>query len=169
MVTSDPAIAQRMRALRQYGWSDKYNVQLAGARNSRLDEMQAAVLSAFLPALDAANARRLAIAERYRAALSHPEVETPNASGAAYVGHLYVVRSPRRDALRAHLREAGIASDVHYPIPDHRQPVFGDRYAAVRLENTERLAAEILTLPCYPEMSDAAVERVIAAVNGWRK
>lgn len=169
VVTSDPAIAQRVRALRQYGWSDKYNVQLAGARNSRLDEMQAAILGAFLPALDAANARRGAIAARYRAALTHPEVETPSASGAAYVGHLYVVRSPRRDALRAHLREAGIASDVHYPIPDHRQPVFGERHAAVRLENTERLAAEILTLPCYPEMSDADVERVIAAVNGWGK
>ena len=169
VVTSDAAIAQRMRALRQYGWSDKYKVQVAGARNSRLDEMQAAILSAFLPSLDAANARRLAIAERYRAGLDHPEVQVPNAAGAAYVGHLYVVRSPRRDALRAHLREAGIASDVHYPIPDHRQPVFGERFASVRLENTELLAAEILTLPCYPEMSDADVDRVIAAVNGWGK
>jgi len=169
VVTSDPAIAQRMRALRQYGWADKYKVQVAGARNSRLDEMQAAILSAFLPGLDAANARRLEIAERYRAGLSHPDVAVPNAAGAAYVGHLYVVRSARRDALRAHLREAGIASEVHYPIPDHRQPVFGERFAGLRLENTEILAAEILTLPCYPEMSDAAVDRVVAAVNGWDK
>lgn len=169
VVTSDPAIAARMRALRQYGWSDKYKVDVAGARNSRLDEMQAAILSAFLPGLDAANARRLAIAERYRAGLRHPEVDVPQAGGESYVGHLYVVRSARRDALRAYLREAGIASEVHYPIPDHRQPVFGDRYAAVRLENTERLASDILTLPCYPEMSDADVDRVVAAVNGWGK
>jgi dTDP-4-amino-4,6-dideoxygalactose transaminase len=167
VVTSDASIAERMRALRQYGWSEKYKVQVAGARNSRLDEMQAAILGAFLPGLDAANARRRAIAERYSAELNHPEVQVPNASGAAYVGHLYVVRSPRRDALRAHLREAGIASDVHYPIPDHRQPLFGDRYADLRLENTERLAADILTLPCYPEMSDENVDRVIAAVNAW--
>ncbi|HAV35374.1 MAG TPA: erythromycin biosynthesis sensory transduction protein eryC1 [Massilia sp.] len=167
VVTSDASIAERMRALRQYGWSEKYKVQVAGARNSRLDEMQAAILGAFLPGLDAANARRRAIAERYSAELNHPEVQVPNASGAAYVGHLYVVRSPRRDALRAHLREAGIASDVHYPIPDHRQPLFGDRYADLRLENTERLAADILTLPCYPEMSDENVGRVIAAVNAW--
>jgi len=169
VVTSDAGIAARMRALRQYGWSEKYTVQVAGARNSRLDEMQAAILSAFLPSLDEANARRLAIADRYSAALDHAEVQVPSATGAAYVGHLYVVRSPRRDALRAHLREAGVASDVHYPIPDHRQPVFGGRYAHVRLENTECLAAEILTLPCYPEMSDAAVEHVITAVNGWGK
>jgi len=169
VVTSDSDIAQRMRALRQYGWSDKYTVQVAGARNSRLDEMQAAILSAFLPDLDASNARRLAIAERYSAGLKHPDVQVPNASGTSYVAHLYVVRSASRDALRAHLRQAGIASDVHYPIPDHRQPVFGERFASVRLENTERLATEILTLPCYPEMSDADVDRVIAAVNGWGK
>lgn len=169
VATSDPAIAARMRALRQYGWSDKYKVDVAGARNSRLDEMQAAILSAFLPGLDAANARRLAIVERYRAGLSHPDVQVPQAAGEACVGHLYVVRSTGRDALRAHLREAGIASDVHYPIPDHRQPVFGARFADVRLENTERLAAEILTLPCYPEMSDADVDRVVQAVNGWGK
>lgn len=167
VVTSDPAIAARMRALRQYGWSDKYKVDVAGARNSRLDEMQAAILSAFLPALDEANARRLAIAERYRAGLRHPYVHVPAAGGEAYVGHLYVVRSARRDGLRAHLREAGIASDVHYPIPDHRQPLFGERFAGVQLGNTELLAKEILTLPCYPEMTDADVDRIIATVNGW--
>lgn len=169
VVTSDPAIAARMRALRQYGWSDKYKVDVAGARNSRLDEMQAAILSAFLPGLDGANARRRAIADRYSATLRHDEVQAPVPAGAASVGHLYVVRSARRDALKAHLRSASIASDVHYPIPDHRQPVFGGRYDAVRLPNTERLAGEILTLPCYPEMTDTDVDRVVAAVNGWKQ
>lgn len=169
VVTSDVGIASRMRALRQYGWSDKYKVDVAGARNSRLDEMQAAILNTFLPDLDAANARRLAIADRYRTELNHVEIQVPSASGEAYVAHLYVVRSLRRDALRAHLRAAGIAADVHYPIPDHRQPVFGGRYSNVHLENTERLAAEILTLPCYPGMIDEQVDRVIQAVNNWDK
>jgi aminotransferase EvaB len=167
VLTSDPEVARKMRALRQYGWSDKYKVQMAGARNSRLDEMQAAILSAFLPRLDDGNARRLAITKRYGAALRHRDVQVPAPAGDNYVGHLYVVRSARRDALRTHLRGAGVASEVHYPIPDHRQPVFGERYAGLRLENTERLAAEILTLPCYPEMSDADVDRVVDAVNGW--
>lgn len=170
VVTSDPTIAARMRALRQYGWSDKYKVEVAGARNSRLDEMQAAILSVFLPGLDQANARRLAIAERYRAGLRHPGIEVPAATGEAYVGHLYVVRtqgSAQRDSLRAHLRGAGIASDVHYPIPDHRQPLFDGRFASVQLANTELLAQQILTLPCYPEMTDADVDRIIDTANGW--
>jgi aminotransferase EvaB len=167
VATNDAAVAARVRALRQYGWSEKYKVDVAGARNSRLDEMQAALLNAFLPDLDTANARRRAIAARYGAGLRHPNVEVPPAGGPESVAHLYVVRSPRRDALRTHLRAAGIAADVHYPIPDHRQPVFGERYAALRLEHTETLAREILTLPCYPEMSDADVDRVIAAVNSW--
>lgn len=167
VVTSDAAIGARMRALRQYGWSDKYKVDVAGARNSRLDEMQAAILSAFLPGLDAANARRREITDRYSATLKHEDVQVPAPAGAASVGHLYVIRSTRRDALKAHLRSANIAADVHYPIPDHRQPVFGGRYDAIVLPNTERLAEEILTLPCYPEMHDADVDGVVAAVNGW--
>lgn len=169
VVTSDPAVAARTRALRQYGWSDKYKVDVAGARNSRLDEMQAAILNAFLPGLDAANARRRVIAERYTIGLQHADIKAPPVSGAESVGHLYVVRSAHRDALKAHLRAAAIASEVHYPIPDHRQPIFGDKFAAVYLKNTELLATEILTLPCYPEMSDADVDRVVTAVNGWGK
>ena len=130
--------------------------------------MQAAILSVFLPDLDNANARRREIASRYSTAIIHPDVVLPAQGGQEYVAHLYVVRSARRDALRAHLREMDIAADVHYPIPDYRQPVFGDRFASVSLQNTERLSREILTLPCYPEMTDAEVERVVAAVNVWR-
>ena len=84
------------------------------------------------------------------------------------MGHLYVVQSARRDALRVHLRDCEITADVHYPIPDYRQPVFGNRFESVRLENTERLSREILTLPCYPEMTDAQIEQVVSAVNAWR-
>lgn len=83
------------------------------------------------------------------------------------MAHLYVIKSPKRDALQQHLRQAQIASDVHYPIPDYKQPVFGEQFAGLSLANTEQLASLILTLPCYPEMSDAEVGNVIAAVNGW--
>lgn len=167
VVTSNDGVAQTLRRLRQYGWTSKYQVELGGSRNSRLDEVQAAVLLAFLPELDAMNARRRAIAERYIAGISHPDVALPQARGDSYVAHLFVVRSSNRDSLREHLLASGIHSDVHYPIPDHRQPVMGEAYASLSLPSTEALAKSILTLPCYPEMSDGAVDRVIHAVNGW--
>ncbi len=168
VVTSRADVAATVGMLRQYGWTAKYKVELPAARNSRLDELQAAILSEFLPLLDAANARRRDIAARYRAGIAHAQVQTPADAGAASVAHLYVVRSPNRDALREHLKANAIGSDVHYPIPDYAQPVLGARFAGVKLANTETLAREILTLPCYPEMADAEVDAVIAAVNSWQ-
>ena len=168
VVTSNGVVAEKVARLRQYGWTTKYQVEVGGARNSRLDEMQAAILSVFLPDLDGANARRRDIAAQYSAAIVHPEVSLPAQAGEEYVAHLYVLQSARRDALRAHLRDCEITADVHYPIPDYRQPLFGNRFESVRLENTERLSREILTLPCYPEMTDAQIEQVVSAVNAWR-
>lgn len=167
IVTSSAEIAQRATQLRQYGWSSKYCVELEGARNSRLDEIQAAILSEFLPHLDEGNTRRREIAERYRTEIKKSAISHPKESGCAYVAHLYVIKSADRDALQKHLRSENIASDVHYPIPDYKQPVFENRYNGVCLENTESLAKEILTLPCYPEMTDSEVSAVIDAVNGW--
>jgi|JI6StandDraft_1071083.scaffolds.fasta_scaffold03422_12 aminotransferase EvaB len=168
VVSNSAEIAERVSRLRQYGWTTKYKVDFAGARNSRLDEIQAAILLVFLPYLDAANARRREIAARYCAMIDHSDVVVPSVNGAGYVGHLYVVRSARRDALRVHLRSLDIATDVHYPIPDYRQPVFGARFANVILRETERLANEVLTLPCYPEMTDDEIDQVITAVNVWQ-
>jgi len=142
-------------------------VELAGATNSRLDELQAAVLSALLPYLDNDNRRRREVANRYSAAIVHPEIRVPTAADSGYVAHLYVVRTSRRESLRRHLHAFGVATDVHYPIPDHRQPVFGKVFAEVRLPVTESLVEEILTLPCYPEIGDDEVQRVIDTVNGW--
>lgn len=168
VVTGNGEIAERVSRLRQYGWTSKYHVEVSGARNSRLDELQAAILSVFLPELDDANARRREIATRYSSEIVHPDVLLPLQGADEYVAHLYVVRSARRDALRVHLRTLDIATDVHYPIPDYRQPLFGNRFESVVLENTEILAREILTLPCYPEMTDAQIGKVIDAVNEWR-
>lgn len=168
VVTSNSLVAEKVRRLRQYGWTSKYQVEYRGARNSRLDELQAAVLSVFLPNLDAENVRRRDIAARYTAEIVHPGVFLPRNTGEEYVAHLYVLRCAQRDALRAHLHHNGIGSDVHYPIPDHRQPVFDNRFELIGLEITERLCDEVLTLPCYPEMTDLQIEQVIDAVNAWK-
>ena len=168
VICKDAALAQKVGQLRQYGWSAKYQVELAGARNSRLDEMQAAILSELLPHLDSWNTRRREIAAKYTVQIKNAAVILPPVGGEDYVAHLYVIRTNQRIALQAHLRSRDIASDVHYPIPDTRQPVFEGCFATVYLPNTELLAEQILTLPCYPEMTDADVQQVVLAVNGWQ-
>lgn len=167
VATNNPIIADKIGFLRQYGWTSKYEVQFLGARNSRLDEMQASILSDFLPQLDNANARRREIALRYSSLISQKNIVAPYHDGTDYVAHLYVIRSKKRELLREHLRNLNIGSDIHYPTPDYRQPAFAGRFSKIRLENTERLTSEILTLPCYPEMNDDEVDCVITAVNSW--
>jgi dTDP-4-amino-4,6-dideoxygalactose transaminase len=161
VVTSDGALAERVRRLRQYGWPQKYRAVLPGGRNSRLDEMQAAVLRAKLPHLPAFNDRRRAIARAYHASLRGAPLALPESFGEDCVAHLYVVRTARRDALRAALAARGIFAEVHYPVPDHWQEPWR---APVVLPVTERTAGEVLTLPCFPEMSDAEVALVGRAV-----
>lgn len=167
LVTHDAALAATLRKLRQYGWTAKYIAAVAGGRNSRLDELQAAVLAAKLPLLDGWNQRRRAIAARYTSAIRHPAITPAPEGGADYVAHLYVVRTQQRDALRAHLSGAGVATDVHYPVPDHRQPAYAAERAATSLPVTEQVANEVLSLPCFPDMTDQEVDRVIAACNAW--
>jgi len=167
VVTRSPDIARRAAQLRQYGWLQKYVNALPGGRNSRLDEIQAAMLNTMLPMLDAWNATRRAIANRYSREIRHPEISVPPEAGDEYVAHLYVVRTERRDALREHLEVHGIQTDVHYPTPDHRQPCHQGRYDAVRLPVTEQESGQVLTLPCFPELEDAEVVRVIAACNAF--
>jgi aminotransferase EvaB len=168
VTTASQATADRLRALRQYGWTQKYVVEVAGGRNTRLDELQAAILLAKLPDLDRWNARRRDIASRYRRAIVNPAVVLPPDGGDDYVGHLFVLRCRQRDALKAFLAREGIASDIHYPVPDHRQPALRDRFAGTALPVTERLAGEVLTLPCFPELLDTEVDAVAAAVNRWQ-
>jgi dTDP-4-amino-4,6-dideoxygalactose transaminase len=166
-VTSDASLAKRIRALRQYGWAGKYRIETAGGRNSRLDEMQAALLAVRLPMLDANNARRREIAARYAARIQQPAVALPAASGSDDVAHLYVLRSASRDRLASHLRARGIGCDVHYPIPDHRQPAYRALFSAIALPQTERACGEVLSLPCFPELTDAEIDEVADAVNAF--
>lgn len=167
VVTNDDALADRLRRLRQYGWKDKYQVTLAHGRNSRLDELQAALLRVKLPRLDRWNARRRDIATQYSKGIRNSSIQAPPQPASDHVAHLYVVRSERRDALREHLQHRGVGVDVHYPIPDHRQPIFGDRYAALSLPVAERLARTSLSLPCFAELTDDEVAFVIDACNAW--
>lgn len=168
VVTSEPLLDQRLRQLRQYGWSSKYQAQVPGGRNSRLDEIQAAFLKVKLPHLDAWNQARRDIARRYAHGIVHPVLRLPPPPGRDSVVHLYVIRCDQREALREHLRKVGITSDIHYPVADHRQPCFGDRYSNADLPQSELACSRILTLPCFPEMTDTEVKRVIDACNAFQ-
>ncbi len=165
-VTNDPELAARLAQLKQYGWTEKYRIGRAGGRNSRLDELQAALLSCRLPHLADDNRRRREIARRYLAGIRHPLVNLC-ALDDADVAHLFVIRCPLRAQLIAHLRSRGIGCDVHYPIPDHQQPAWVGLWPDCRLPVTERAAAEVLSLPCFPELTDAEVDEVIEAVNAF--
>jgi dTDP-4-amino-4,6-dideoxygalactose transaminase len=165
VLTADPELAASLRSLRQYGWHRKYEVTRLGARNSRLDELQAAVLREKLKHLDRQNGERRAVALRYGEGLAGLPLLLPASVGADHAAHLYVVRTPKRDALRQHLLEAGVATDVHYPIPDTRQPALQGRFDAVSLPVTESACRTVVSLPCFPGLAGADVERVIASVR----
>ena len=163
VLTSDPHVAEQARLLRMYGWRQRY-VSEVHSTVSRLDEIQAAVLSAKLAHLHAWNATRRRLAEAYRAQLQGL-VGLPPQDG---VFHLFVVRTPERDALQAYLAEHGIATDVHYPLPVHLQAPYaqyGDGPGS--LPATERLAGEILSLPMYPELSDDDVDYVCRTLRTY--
>lgn len=167
VTTGDDEIATRLRALRQYGWEGKYRVAVQGGRNSRLDEIQAAVLLDKLPLLDACNEARRAIAVRYSAGLRALPLELPVSVGPDYVAHLYVIRSNLRDQLRTFLAERGISAEVHYPIPDHRQAVSAPLHGDQLLPVTERACDEVLSLPCYPGLDLEAQALVIEAIEDF--
>jgi dTDP-4-amino-4,6-dideoxygalactose transaminase len=155
-----------VRLLREYGWTPaaRYVSQIEGT-NSRLDELQAAVLRVKLRHLDAQNAARRSLAAVYDAALP-PEVVRPRVrTGATHVYHLYVVRVPRRSALRRALDAKGIGTAIHYPVPIHRQPAYTTGSARHGpLPVTEQVADEILSLPMYPALGKANARRVARAL-----
>jgi dTDP-4-amino-4,6-dideoxygalactose transaminase len=168
VVTSDDALADRLRALRQCGWRSRYVSDIAGV-NSRLDEIQAAVLRVRLTMLEAENQRRREIATAYDGGLAGLPLALPGRrSDATHVFHQYVIRTPHRDALQCALRERGIATNIHYPVPVHLQPAYRGRVALgpSGLAETERAAREVLSLPMFPQLTEEQVGRVISAVHG---
>jgi dTDP-3-amino-3,4,6-trideoxy-alpha-D-glucose transaminase len=166
VATSDPDMARRVRLLREYGWDRRYTSEIAGW-NSRLDEVQAAVLRVKLRWLDPDNAARARIAALYRELLAGTDVTLPSERpGSAHVYHLFVVRTPRRDALIQDLAARGVGALVHYPVPVHLQPAYRDRLAAPgALPVTESAAHAVLSLPMYPQLMDEQVRLVADAVR----
>lgn len=170
VVSRDSELARRVRGLREYGWSagERYVSRELGF-NSRLDELQAAVLRVKLRHLERWNARRQTLADGYGDLLVDAGVTRPAVRpGSTHVYHLYVVRHPRRDTLRQTLHAQGIATLVHYPVPIHQQPAYQFLSPAAGLPVTETIAGEIVSLPLYPEMTDEAIVAVAAAVRASR-
>lgn len=163
LTINEPNLADKVRLLRQYGWAQKYQVNISGGSNSRLDELQAAVLREKLPYLDLWNEARRSIAKKYSTAFSSLPILCPQRFDEGYVAHLYVIRVDQRDEFRAYLHEHGITTDVHYPIPDHMQRAYSD-FVAGDLAVTEAVAKMVVSLPCYPGLSEEQVDRVIRTV-----
>lgn len=168
VVTDDAEIAERLRMLRNYGSRQKYVNEICGV-NSRLDEIQAAVLRVGLAHLDESTAKRLHIAERYLNEIDNPKILLPKTrEGADNVFHIFPILCSQRDDLRAFLEAEGIQTQIHYPIPPHKAACYLEYdLDADTLPNTERYAEELLSLPIYAGMKDEDVSEVIAAVNAF--
>ena len=166
LATADHELAERIAAIRQYGWRERYVSSLIGV-NSRLDEVQAAILRVKLPHLDAGNARRRAIAAAYDEALGHGPIVPPmRGPGIEHVFHQYVLRSPDRAATMARLKADGVGTGIHYPVPVHEQSAYAGRAALgpAGCAETSRAATEVFSLPMYPELSDGQVEHICGAL-----
>ncbi len=160
--TDDEELASIIRSLANYGSSRKYVFPYLG-RNSRLDELQAAVLDVKLNYLDSDNERRKDIAAFYRANIRHEDITVPGGQ-ADHVYHIFPILCRHRDKLQQYLEKEGIATLIHYPIPPHRQQCYAE-WNSLSLPVTERISREELSLPCHPAMSDTEAESVVRAVN----
>lgn len=166
VTTNDDALAEVLRALRNYGSHRKYENSYQGV-NSRLDELQAALLRVKLGRVDADNQRRRDIAGRYLREIRHPQITLP-VIGAHNepVWHVFVVRAAARDALQAHLQQQNIGTLIHYPIPPHQQQAYRE-WNTRSYPITEKIHREVLSLPISPVMGEAEVDAVVAACNTW--
>lgn len=167
VTTSEPGVADRLKRLRQYGWRERYISEEPGV-NSRLDELQAALLGVRLRLLQDENVRRNAIADAYRAGLDGAAVELPPAAptGSVHAYHQFVVRAANRDEVRELLSSAGVGTSVLYPMAVHRQPAYaGNPSSGWPLPRTDETVERILALPMHPHLTDDDVEQVVHAVR----
>jgi dTDP-4-amino-4,6-dideoxygalactose transaminase len=165
--TDDGALADRIRLLRNHGLTHDYLHEIP-AGNSRLDELQAAMLRVKLGHLDEWNRARRVLAGVYAEHLRGLPVTVPLAADwGDHAFHLYVIRTPQRDELLRHLRDNGVDAGVHYPVPAHRQPALSDRPSRGDLPVTDRLAGELLSLPMYPELGEYQAVRVAELVRDF--
>ncbi len=162
---NDPVLLDKVRLLRQYGWRKRYVSDMPG-RNSRLDEIQAAILRVKLIRLKPENRQRDNLAEVYLSGLKGTPLILPVvAEGRTHCWHQFVVRTPRREELKAHLEKVNILCGILYPVPIHRQPAYHD--ATLSLPHTEQACAEALSLPLHPGLGSEEVARVVREVAGF--
>lgn len=170
VLTSDPRLSERAKLLREYGWRQRYVSEIPGG-NTRLDEIQAAILRVKLRNLDQSNQKRRDVALRYSASIKNPHIALPaTLEAAAHVFHQYVIRSKQRDSLRQYLSEEGVGTLIHYPMPIHLQPAYSNKVATAPcgLSKTESAAQEVLSLPMFPELKAQEIDFVIQKINAWK-
>ena len=168
LVTEDDEVAARCRRIRDHGRQNK-DIHVEIGFNLRFNEIQASVGRVLLRRLDAMNDHRRKLAARYTAGLAGLRLVLPTETpGARHVYHLYVVRTPQRDQLAAFLKDKGIATGIHYPVPCHKQPAV-EYLKPGPLEHTERIVKEILSLPISAGHTEAEVDEVVAAVRSFLK
>jgi dTDP-4-amino-4,6-dideoxygalactose transaminase len=169
VTTNDDELAEKIRALRNYGSDVKYHFPYRGT-NSRLDEIQAALLRVKLPHLDNDNAVRRRIAERYCSEIKNPDVILPHLPDDAMqnVWHVFPIRVQNRTEFQQYLSDNGIQTVIHYPIPPHRQPAYVE-WHGLTLPITEKIHEEIISLPLSPVMAEEEMDRVVDVVNGYMK
>lgn len=168
VTTNDGELADTLRALRNYGSHEKYKNELKGV-NSRLDEMQAAMLSVKLKHLDTEIAHRRKVAAAYLAGINNPAIILPTlpVDTECHVWHLFVIRCEQRDALQKYLHVQGIQTLIHYPIPPHKQSAYSE-WSKLKLPLTEQIHDEMLSLPMGPTLTNEQVNAVILAINNFR-
>jgi len=168
VVCTDTTLAESVRILREYGWKHRYISEVPGL-NSRLDELQAAILRVKLRHCEEDNQRRRLLARQYEQGLARTCLRLPaSAAGIVHACHLYVIAHKDRDALQQFLRHRNIMTGIHYPLPVHQQLAYQDRLLRpLPLPRSEKAARQVLSLPLYPELTDAQAARVIEAILEW--
>lgn len=161
--TNNDDLAENIRRMRQYGWSSKYQIEYAHGKNSRLDEIQAAVLRVKLRMLDKQNDLRRSIHAQYETA-ALGDMKMVNSASESFIGHLAVVFSENRDSHRRKLDSAGIKTDVHYPIPDHKQHFPDFIPMRTSLPVTEWATQSVFSIPLFPELRQPEVDRIMEAL-----
>ena len=164
VITNSEELAASVRRMRQYGWDSKYHIAYDHGRNSRMDELQAAILRVKLPYLDVWNDRRRQIHSRYQDAVSS-SARLVNTSSESFTAHLAVLMTDDRTGARSSFMRAGIGTDVHYPIPDNKQDFASNKPTAVSLPITERAAETVLSIPMFPELTEREVDRICVVLS----
>jgi dTDP-4-amino-4,6-dideoxygalactose transaminase len=163
VVCEDPALFARIRSLSQYGWEEKYMVQISGGRNSRLDEVQAAILRDFLPKVNSWNAKRLHVAEMYLSKITNPHISLLPFNLGSYVGHLFPLITGQPHALINHLKSKGVMASIHYPVDDEQQ--YGWKHSSKLTSLSNKLFPVTLPISQYLEVSE--INQVIDSVNSY--